>query len=125
MQIALFSRCLGANATLSAMAQYPAEFDGIRSLLAPMPVTTEIVVGRQLALAGVPEDQITDAIARLDQELRIRTSIGFSARDTREWAKSAVVPTFLYQVRDDILTIPEDMQTMYEVMSPVMQHRCV
>lgn len=114
LQIALFSRCFGANSTLAAMAQYPAEFAGIRSLLAPMPVTTEIVVGRQLALAGVPEEKIADAIAWLDQELRIRTSVGFAARDTREWAKSAVVPTFLYQVRDDILTIPADVQAMYD-----------
>jgi hypothetical protein len=41
-----------------------------------------IVVGRQLALAGVPEDKIEDAIIRLDEELRIRTSVGFAARDT-------------------------------------------
>jgi len=114
MQVALFSRCFGANSTLSAMAQYPEEFGEVRSLLAPMPVTTHIVVGRQLALAGVPEEQIDDVIARLDEELRIRTSIGFAARDTREWAKNAVVPTFLYQVRDDILTIPADVQAMYD-----------
>ena len=114
LQVALFSRCFGANSTLSAMTQYPAEFAGVRSLLAPMPVTTHIVVGRQLALAGVPEDQIDDAIARLDVELRIRTSVGFAARDTREWAKGAVVPTFLYQVRDDVLTFPADVQAMYD-----------
>lgn len=114
MQIALFSRCNGANSTLAAMWQYPAEFDGVRSLLAPQPVTTHIVVGRQLALAGVPEDKIDDALARLDEQLRIRTSVGFAARDTREWAKGAVIPTFLYQVRDDVLTVPADVQAMYD-----------
>ena len=35
-------------------------------------------------------------------------------RAPREWAKSVRVPTFLYQVHDDVLTYPSDVQTMFD-----------
>jgi uncharacterized protein len=44
----------------------------------------------------------------------VATSIDFESRDTREWAKHVNVPTFLYQVRDDILTTPDDVHAMYD-----------
>ena len=47
----------------------------------------------------------------------LKTSIGFDQRDPREWAKNVCVPTFLYQVRDDILTEASDMQTMFDNLS--------
>jgi hypothetical protein len=45
--------------------------------------------------------------------LVLRTSIGFARPAPQEWAKSVRVPTFLYQVRDDTLTEPSDVQTMF------------
>lgn len=110
MTIGLFSRCLGCNATFSAMTQNPGAFDGVRCLVGPQPVTTEIILGRQLALAGVPIDRLAD----LEQRIVLRTSIGFARRNPREWAKNVCVPTFLYQVHDDVLTTPSDVQTMYD-----------
>ena len=44
----------------------------------------------------------------------MRTSIGFDRRSPREWARNVNVPTFLYQVRDDMLTHPSDVQTMFD-----------
>lgn len=112
--IGLFSRCLGANSTFAAMTQFPAEFTGVRCLVAPQPVTTQVIVARQLALAGVPADRIAAAIEDLDRRITLRTSFGFAARDNSEWARHVTVPTFLYQVRDDVLTEPGDVQTMFD-----------
>jgi uncharacterized protein len=42
------------------------------------------------------------------------TGIGFALRNPREWARNVGVPTFLYQVRDDVLTHPDDVQTMFD-----------
>jgi hypothetical protein len=47
-------------------------------------------------------------------EARDVASIGFGPRNPRLWAKSVSVPTFLYQVRDDVLTHTGDVQTMFD-----------
>lgn len=109
MTVGLFSRCLGCSSTFYAMAKDPGAFDGVRCLVGPQPVTMKIIVERRLSRAGVPADRVDDLEARII----LRTSIGFAARAPQEWAKSVCVPTFLYQVHDDVLTHPSDVQTMF------------
>ncbi len=110
MMIGLFSRCLGCNSTLYAMKSDPEAFSDVRCLVGSQPVNTKTIVEKQLALEGVPVDHIDD----LEKRIVLKTSIGFAQRDPREWAKHVCVPTFLYQVHDDVLTVPGDMQTMFE-----------
>ena len=110
MTIGLFSRCLGCNATFSAMMQFPEVFNEVRCLVAPQPVTPQIILAHRLARAGVPANRIED----LEQRIVLRTGIGFAQTDPREWAKHVRIPTFLYQVHDDVLTQPSDVQTMFD-----------
>jgi pimeloyl-ACP methyl ester carboxylesterase len=110
MAVGLFSRCLGANSTFAAMAQQPAAFGDVRALVAPQPVTTSVILARQLELAGVSRDHL-DA---LDERIVLRTGLSLADRDTRDWARHVTVPTLLYQVRDDVLTEPHDVQTMFD-----------
>ena len=110
MAIGLFSRCLGCSSTFYAMVKDPPAFDGVRCLLGPQPVTMKVIVERRLALAGVPGDRIDDLEARVV----LRTGIDFAKRAPTEWAKSVCVPTFLYQVHDDVLTDPSDVQKMFD-----------
>jgi pimeloyl-ACP methyl ester carboxylesterase len=110
MTIGLFSRCLGCSSTFAAMTQFPAAFNGVRCLVGPQPVTMKIIVQRRLALLGVPADRIDD----LERRVILRTSIGFTPRAPREWARNVRVPTFLYQVHDDVLTEPADVQAMFD-----------
>jgi uncharacterized protein len=112
MAIGLFSRCLGCSSTFAAMTQYPEAFDGVRCLVGPQPVTMKIIVQRRLAMAGVPADRIDD----LERRLILRTSIGFARRAPQEWAGHVRVPAFLYQVHDDLLTEPGDVQAMFDNM---------
>ena len=44
----------------------------------------------------------------------LRTGIGLARRVPQEWARRVCVPTFLYQVRADLLTEPRDVQAMYD-----------
>jgi len=67
-------------------------------------------MSRRLALAGVPADRIDD----LERRIVLRTGIGFARRAPREWARSVCVPTLLYQVHDDVLTTPSDVQAMFD-----------
>ena len=117
MTVGLFSRCLGCNSTFAALTQYPDAFDGVRCLLGAQPVTTEVIVRHQLALAGVPTENLDDAIADLDGRIAVTTSLGFAARDNREWAKHVTLPTYLYGVHDDVLTEPSDLETMLANLS--------
>jgi hypothetical protein len=110
MTVGLFSRCLGCSSTFHAMSKDSESFDGVRCLVGPQPVTMKRIVERRLALAGVPADRM-DALERL---VVLRTGIGFARRVPTEWAKSVCVPTFLYQVHDDVLTEPSDVQTMFD-----------
>lgn len=110
MTVGLFSRCLGCNSTLYAMKSHPEAFDRVRCLVGCQPLNTKTVVIQQLSLAGVPVNRIDD----LEQRIVLKTSIGFDQRDCLGWTKSVCVPTFLYQVHDDVLTKASDMQTMFD-----------
>ncbi len=110
MKLGLFSRCLGCNSTFYAMKSHPEAFTDVRCLVGPEPVNTKTIVTQQLSLAGVPVDRIDD----LDRLIVLKTSISFNQRDTREWAKYVCVPTLSYQVHDDVLNTPDDMQTMFD-----------
>jgi uncharacterized protein len=112
MIIGLFSRCTGCNATFYAMNRDPKAFEGVRCLVGAQPVTTKTILERRMVLAGVPAGRIDD----LEQRIRLRTSFGFAERAPREWAKAVRIPTFLYQVHDDVLTTPDDVQTMFDNM---------
>jgi hypothetical protein len=110
MTIGLFSRCLGCSSTFRAMTDDPSVFHDVRCLVGSQPVTMKVIVERRLALDGIPADRIMD----LEQRIVLRTSIGFARRAPTEWAKNVCVPTFLYQVHDDVLTEPSDVQTMFD-----------
>jgi hypothetical protein len=109
MTIGLFSRCIGAVATFAAMTRFPAAFDGVRCLVAPQPVTPRIIVERRLAVMG-----LGDRLDDFNTLIRLRTSVGLDQRVPQEWARNVRVPTFLYQVRGDILTHPSDVQAMFD-----------
>ena len=109
MAIGLFSRCMGGSATLSAMMRFPSAFEGVCCLVSPQPVTPRIIVERRLAKLG-----LGDRLDDFDTYVRLRTSVGLDERIPQEWAKSVRVPTFLYQVRDDLLTNPGDVQAIFD-----------
>ena len=110
MTLGLFSRCLGCSSTFYAMARDRRAFEGVRCLVGPQPVTMKVIMGRRLALSGIPADRIED----LERRIVLRTSIGFGPRAPQEWARGVCVPTFLFQVHDDVLTDPSDVQTMFD-----------
>lgn len=109
MIIGLFSRCMGCVSTFAAMTHYAREFEGIRCLVGCQPITPRYIAQRRLRVLG-----ISDRLDDFDLLLRLHTGIGLERRVPQEWAKSVRMPTFLYQVHDDILTEPEDVQAMYD-----------
>ena len=109
MATGLFSRCVGAASTFSAMTRWPASFDGVRCLVAPQPVTPMAIVGRRLALMG-----LGDRLDDFNTLVRLRTSVGLEQRTPVEWARNVRVPAFLYQVHRDSVSDPRDVQAMFD-----------
>ncbi|WFE26998.1 alpha/beta hydrolase [Solwaraspora sp. WMMD791] len=109
--IGLFSRCMGANATMSAMAMHPGAFRDVRCMVAPQPLSVRVALERSLELVGMTA---ADHIEDLGELIRRHTSLRMDDDSPVEAAGSVTVPTFLYQVKDDILTRPSDVQSMYD-----------
>lgn len=110
MSIGLFSRCLGCNATLFAMSQYPEHFRSVRCMVALQPLSTRVAVERMLELAGLP----TDSINELEQQIRLNTSFKLDDHSPVEASRSVMVPTLMGQVHDDLMTKPSDVQSIFD-----------
>jgi len=110
MTIGLLSRCLGCSASMHAMARRPEVFEDIRCLVGVQPVSPRVVLGRTLELAGAAPDAIED----LDRAIRLTTSFGLDDMSPVGPAKRVMVPTLLCQVRDDVMTRPSDVQSIFD-----------
>ncbi|SHP08250.1 Alpha/beta hydrolase family [Mycobacteroides abscessus subsp. abscessus] len=112
MTIGLFSRCMGGSATIFAMQRRPEVFKGVRAVVMPQPLSPRVNVEMILTrLMGMPE--------RLDEvDRRMELIIGRTLAQLSPVAAAAHVnvPTFLYQVHDDVLTQPEDVQSIYDAI---------
>ncbi|WP_206051911.1 alpha/beta hydrolase [Nocardioides ferulae] len=110
LTVGLFSRCVGANASMFAMMQDPAAFDGVRCMVAPQPLSAGVALARAMDRLGIPAERIGD----LDEQVFRRTSFHLDELSPAPWARHVTVPTLLYQVRDDVYTTPSDVQAIYD-----------
>ncbi|WP_207482895.1 alpha/beta hydrolase family protein [Arenibaculum pallidiluteum] len=110
MKIGLFSRCAGGNATFFAMTRRPEAFDGVRCLVSPQPLSSGVALARGLERLGIPLSYMD----QLNELIRQETSFTIDQFSPVPWAKSVMVPSFLYQVRDDVYTRPSDLQAVYD-----------
>ncbi len=109
--VGLFSRCNGANATLFAMSKQPEHFSDVRCLVACQPLSVASIMRRTLESLGLP-----DRMAELEAACRLRVGFSFDELSPIPWAARAVVPTFVYQVHDDRMTYPADVQAIYDAL---------
>ncbi len=110
LEVGLFSRCNGANATMFTMYSQPSYFEQVRCLVAAQPLSIRSIMTRNLAALGIPADRMN----QLEYECKLLVSFGFDEMTPVEWARQVHVPTFLYQVHDDLMTSPADVQAMFD-----------
>lgn len=100
MRTSLFSRCMGGNSTIIAMAKWPEEFKHIIAL-----AILNVVSGPTFIERGAENLHLdpTEAAKRLDG--RCRETTGFSLFDFRpqEYGYGVTLPTFMAQLRRDFL----------------------
>jgi len=112
MKIALYSRCLGANATIVGMKKHPYEFKDVKVMIALQPVSPKIFVE-----TAVENNKIANGMKLFDEAFHKRT--GFYLKDVwpMEYAKAVTIPTLVAQVHNDFLTKPSNVQDIYDNIS--------
>lgn len=91
------------------MHSQPAQFEDVQCLLACQPLSVGMVNARILELTG-----LSGHLERLDREIHLAASLRFRDMSPNDWARSVRTPTLVYQVHDDLLTRPIDVQTTYD-----------
>ncbi|MBU0557754.1 MAG: lysophospholipase [Alphaproteobacteria bacterium] len=112
LKLGLLSRCCGMNATMVAMSKHREEFDDVRAIVAPQPISLSSFYRTILAHMGM-----SDALPEVAGALRRATSMELKDMDMPQYATAVDVPTLLLQVRDDTLTTPADVQAMFDAMT--------
>ena len=117
MAIGLFSRCNGANAKLYAIHTQPRHFDDVRCLVLCQPLSIRSVMTRGLDAMG-----LADRVDQLDRQIQLAASLTFDQMSPNLWARRVQTPTFVYQVHDDVLTTPADVQATFDAI-PIPQKK--
>lgn len=112
MRTALYSRCLGANASIVGMHKHPEAFAHIKAMIALRPVSPAVFVA-----TAVENQKIANGVALFDAALHRRTGYHLADVWPMEYAKAVKLPTLVAQVRTDFLTKPSNVQEIYDTIS--------
>ena len=107
----LMSRCPGANAQYEAISRYPELFTDIKAMVSPQPCSMDYPMKVFATAQGVG-----DFMDVLDEEQN-RLG-GFSNPDMTPhlFAPNVKIPTLVSQVHHDSWTIPDDVQTTFDLL---------
>jgi pimeloyl-ACP methyl ester carboxylesterase len=114
MKTGLFSRCMGGNSTIIAMAKWPEEFTHIKALVLLMVVSGKTFIER--GAENMHLDPVK-AAERLDERLRELTGFRLDEETPLPYAKHVTVPTLMTQLRRDFLIHAErDGQAIFDAL---------
>ncbi|CAN7615654.1 alpha/beta hydrolase [Phenylobacterium sp. LjRoot219] len=114
MTTGLYSRCMGGNATIIAMAKWPEEFGHVRAL-----VLLNVVSGRTFIEKGAEMVHLDPekAVTRLDERLRQLTGFRLDEETPLPYAAHVQAPTLMAQLRRDFLIHAErDGQAIFDAL---------
>jgi uncharacterized protein len=112
MTTGLYSRCMGGNSTIIAMAKWPEEFSHIQAL-----VVLNVVSGKTFIERGAENLHLdpVKAAARLDERVRELTGFRLDEETPLPYAEHVKVPILMAQLRRDFLIHAErDGQAIFD-----------
>lgn len=115
MTTGLYSRCMGGNSTIIAMAKWPEEFTHVRAL-----VVLNVVSGRTFIERGAENLHLDpdNAARKLDERLRELTGFRLDEQTPLPYGKGVTVPTLMAQLRRDFLIHGErDGQAIFDALA--------
>src|SRR5688572_17220537 len=101
MTTGLFSRCMGGNSTVIAMAKWPEEFTHIKALVLLMVVSGKTFIERGAENLKLDPQKAVD---RLDERLRELSGMRLEEETPQPYAHAVKVPTLMAQLRRDFLS---------------------
>ncbi len=114
MTTGLYSRCMGGNSTIIAMAKWPEEFTQIKAM-----VLLNVVSGRTFIEKGAENIKADPekAARQLDERLRELTGFRLDEETPLPHAKHVKVPTLMAQLhRDFLIHAEEDGQAIFDAL---------
>lgn len=112
MKTGLYSRCMGGNSTMIAMAKWPEEFTHIHALVLIMVVSGRTFIERGAEMMHLDPEGQAEA---LDQRLRELTGFRLDEETPRPYGHAVKVPTLMAQLRREFLIHAEkDGQEIFD-----------
>lgn len=111
MVIGLFNPCAGGNAAMYALNKYPEYTKNVKAFVCAQPSSINIM--SRVAVDGMEMGEHFDFFAS-----EIEKSIGIKLEDMtpHKYVKNLHIPTFIIQNKDDVWTIPDDVQTTFDLI---------
>nr|WP_313093357.1 alpha/beta hydrolase [Moraxella sp. CTOTU48268] len=114
MDLGLFSRCMGGNSTIIAMAKQPDVFKDVKAL-----VLLNVVSGRTFIekAAEMVKADPEETVAEFNERLRELTGFNVDEETPRLYGHAVKVPTMMAQLRRDFLIYAEkDGQEIFDAI---------
>jgi len=111
MALGLFNPCAGGNAAMTAMTKHPEYFKEVKAFVCAQPASINIM--SRITLEGMG---LGDYMAVLDEALEDIGGLKSSQMTPHNIAQNVKVPTFIIQNKDDAWTVPNDVQTTYDLI---------
>ena len=109
MRIGLFNPCAGGDAAMVAMTKRPDLFRNVAAFVCPQPCSARIAAEEIAKLQGIGE-----FVDLVDEEQQRLGTFPMDKMTPHPYAANVQVPTYIIQVRDDLWTRPEDVQTTFD-----------
>ena len=111
MQVALLSRCMGANSQYEAIHRHPELFENVVSMMSPLPVSMTALMTRMATLQGVEQ-----YLEELDEAQKLLGGLTNAEMGPHPFAPSVKMPVLFVQVKDDPWTTNEDGEKTFELL---------
>ncbi len=111
MTIGLFNPCAGGNAAMTAMTKRPEYFEEVKAFVCAQPASINIM--SKIALDGMG---LGDHMDVLDAEMEKIGGLKTSQMTPHNIAQHVKTPAFIIQNRDDVWTVPDDVQKTFDLI---------
>lgn len=111
MKVGLFNPCAGGGAAIHAMSENPEYFEDVKAFVCAQPASINIM--SKVALGGMGLGEFYDVFAKEVEDIR---GIPLQEMTPHLFAKNITMPTYIVQNKDDVWTIPEDVQSTFDLI---------
>lgn len=111
MTLGLFNPCAGGNAALHAMTERPEYFKAVKALVSAQPASINIM--SKIALNGMG---LGDFYNEFCEEIEKNIGVKLEDMTPHKHVANLKIPTFIVQNKDDAWTVPDDIQTTFDLI---------